>query len=124
MAVFLLCDQPQQQLHVGTSLGWRVTFVFAAAGVADIELGALKHEDLVGAAESNVHAALCREDVDQAVVASGAGTALGRRAAAGDVQAGVIFVLQRTEVTQQGVLALSREDQGGHGQQARGQEPA
>lgn len=124
MAVFFLCDPPQQQLHVGTRLGWCVTFVFAAAGVADIELGALKHEDLIGAAECNVHAALCREDVDQAIVAPGAGAALGRWTVAADVQASVIFVLQRTEVTQQGLLARSREDQGGHGQQARGQEPA
>lgn len=92
--------------------------------MADVELGALKQEDLIGAAESNVHAALCREDVDQAVVAPGAGTALGRRAVAGDVQARVTFVLQRTEVTQQGVLARSWKGQGSHGQQATGQEPA
>lgn len=85
--------------------------------MADVEPGALKQEELVGAAESNVHAALCREDVDQAVVAPGAGTALGRRALAADVQAGDIFVLQRTEVAQQGVLAQSGKDQGGRGQQ-------
>lgn len=92
--------------------------------MADVELGALKQEDLIGAAESDVHAALCREHVDRAVVAPGAGTALGRRALAGGVQAGVLFVLQRTEVTQQSVLAQSWEDQGSHGHQARGQEPA
>lgn len=62
--------------------------------------------------------------MDQAVVAPGAGTALGRWAVAGDVQAGVFFVLQRTEVTQQGVLAQSWKDQGSRGPQGRGQEPA
>lgn len=50
VAVLFLCDRPQQQLRVGTRLGWCVAFVFAAAGVADVELGALKREDLVGAA--------------------------------------------------------------------------
>lgn len=59
--------------------------------------------------------------MDPAVVAPGAGTALGRRALAGDVGAGIGFVLQGTEVTQEGVLAQSWEDQG---QQDRGQEPA
>lgn len=124
VAVFLLRDHPQQQLHVRAGLGRRVAFVFAAAGVADVEVGALKGEDLVGAAERNVHAALRGEDVDAAVVAPGAGAALGGRTAAGGVQAGICFELQRTEVTQQGVLAKSREEQGGHSQQARGQDPA
>lgn len=124
VAVFLLCDHPQQQLHVWASLGRRVTFVFAAAGVADVEVGALEGEDLIGVAERNVHAALRGEHVDEAVVAPGAGTALGGWTAAGGVQAGICFVLQRTEVTQQGVLAQSREEQGGHSQQARGQDPA
>lgn len=92
--------------------------------MADVEVGALKGEDLIGAAERNVHAALRREDVDEAVMAPGAGTALGGRTAAGGVQAGICFVLQRTEVTQHGVLAQNREEQGGHSQQDRGQDPA
>lgn len=83
--------------------------------MADVELGAHKGEDVIGATESDVRAALSGEDVDAAVVAPGAGTALGRQAAAGGVGAGLPFFLQGTEVTQQGVVAQSGEEQGSHG---------
>lgn len=86
--------------------------------MADVKLGAFKRHDLRGAAELGIHAALSGEDVDQAVVAPGAGAALGRPAGVGDVHAWVFLLQQRTEVTQQGVLAESRKDQSSQGQQA------
>lgn len=77
----------------------------------------------MGATEVGVHAALSRQDVERAIVSSGAGTVLTRQTVAGGVGAGLAFVLQGTVVTQQAVQAQSGEDQS-CGQQDGGQEPA
>lgn len=76
----------------------------------------------MGAAEPSVHAALSRQDVDRAVVASGAGAALGGQALAGDFGAGLAFGLQRTEVAKQAVQGENGEDQR-RDDQDEGQEP-
>lgn len=92
--------------------------------MADVVLDPPIREDFMGATEFSIHAALSRQDVDGAVVAPGAGTALIRQTLACDVGAGLAFLLQRTEVTQQTVQAQSREDQSSCGQQDGVQEPA
>lgn len=90
--------------------------------MADVVLDPPIRGDFMGATEFSVHAALSRQDVEGAEVASGAGTALVRQTLACDVGAGLAFVLQRTVVTQQAVQGQSREDQS-CGQQDGGQEP-
>ncbi len=122
--IYFLCDHPQQQLQVGVRLRPDVTFVCAAAGVADVVLDTLVRHDFVGATVFSVHAALRRQDVDGAVAACGAGAALIRQTLACDVGAGLAFLLQRTVITQQAVKAPSREDQSSCGQQDGGQKPA
>lgn len=92
--------------------------------MANVELDTPIRDDFVGAAEIRIHAALSRHYVDGAVVASGARTALVRQALTRDVWAGLAFVLQRAEVTQQAVQAQIREDQSCCGQQDEGQQPA
>lgn len=68
-------------------------------------------DSFMGATEFSVHTALSRQDVERAIVTSGAGTALIRQTLACDVWAGFVSALQRTVVTQQAVQAQSREDQ-------------
>lgn len=90
--------------------------------MADIVLDPPMREDFMGAAEFRVHAALSRQDVDWAVAAPRAGAMLMRQTLARDVGAGLAFVLQGTEVTEQAVQAQSRENQSSCGQQDGGQE--
>lgn len=78
----------------------------------------------MGITEVSVHAALSRQDVDEAVAACGARAALVTQTLRCDVEAGVAFVLQGTEVTQQAVQAQSREEQDSRSQQYGGQGPA
>lgn len=65
----------------------------------------------MGTTELSRDAALSRQDVDGAVAAHGAGTALIRQALAGDVGARLAFVLQGTVVTQQAVQGQAWQDQ-------------
>lgn len=91
--------------------------------MADIELDPPIRDDCMGATEISVQAALSRQKAEGAVAASGAGAALTWQTLAGDVGAGLAFMLQGTVVTQQAVQAQSGEDQS-RGQQDGGQEPA
>lgn len=92
--------------------------------MADVVLHPAVRHDVVGAAATGFHAALSRQDVDDAVAASGAGAALLGPTLGRDVGAGLAFGLQGTEVAQQGVLAQHRDEQSGCGHQDGGQEPA
>lgn len=91
--------------------------------MADVVLDPPVRGDLVGAAELGVHAALSGQNVQRAVAASGVGAALIGETLAGDVEAGLAFVLQGTVETQQAVHAESGQDQS-RGKQDGGQEAA
>lgn len=106
--LYLVCDHPQQRLQIGVRLWSVVTVVSAAAGVADVELDPSIRDDFIRATEFSVHTTLSRQNVEGAVVSSGAGAALIRQTLAGEVGAGLAFVLQGTVVTQQAVEAQSR----------------
>lgn len=89
--------------------------------MADIVLDSPIRDDFIGTTELTVHTALSRQDVHGAEAAPGAGTVLVRQTLAGDVGAGLAFVLQRTVETQQAVQGESWEDQS-CGQQDGGQQ--
>lgn len=116
------CSHPQKHLQTRSRFQPTVTFVFAAAGVADLILNTPKRHDFMGAAQVRVDAALSWQHVDGAVVASGAGAALVRETLACDVGARFAFLLQGTVVTQQAVQAESRQKESWC-QQDGGQEP-
>lgn len=88
-----------------------ITFVVAAAGVGDVVLGSPIGDRFMGTTELPVHTPLSRQDVDGAVVTSGARAVLIRQTLAGDVGTGLVFILQRTIVTRRTVQTGSWGDQ-------------